>query len=271
MRKAQLFIALISIALLLTHACSDDPTGPKPPGPDTSTTDTVTIYTFEIVGEYPHDQDAFTQGLVYYNGFLYEGTGLWRASTLRRVELETGQVKQIHHLAPSYFGEGITIVGDTILQLTWQSRIGFIYNRESFEQVGTFGYDREGWGITYDGEHLIMSDGTARLYFLDPDTYEVDHYVEVREEGAYIARLNELEYIRGRVYANVWLTDRIVIVDPATGDVVAWIDCTGLKEAGGITEPVDVLNGIAYDAAGDRLFVTGKLWPKLFEIDLVAR
>lgn len=270
MRRIQLFIALISIAVLLLSVCSDDSTGPKHSGPDTNTTDTVTVYTFEIVAEYPHDGDAFTQGLVYYDGFLYEGTGWWGASTLRKVDLATGEVKQIHHLASDYFGEGIAIVGDTILQLTWQSRIGFIYDRESFEQVGTFSYGTEGWGITYDGEHLIMSDGTARLYFLDPGTYEVDHYVEVREENTSVSRLNELEYITGRVYANVWLTDRIVIIDPATGEVVAWIDCTGLKAAGGITEPVDVLNGIAHDAAGDRLFVTGKYWPKLFEIDLIT-
>lgn len=227
------------------------------------------IYTYTIVHTYPHDPNAFTQGLIFEDDVLYEGTGLWGRSSLRRVELETGEVLQIYELPDQYFGEGVTIYDDQIIQLTWKSRDGFVYNKDSFELLQTFKYQTEGWGITHDGENLIMSDGTSTLYFWDPETFEVVNQIEVYDDNGPVVRLNELEYIQGEVYANVWQTDRIARIDPQTGRVLGWINLKGLLSQEDLTQPVDVLNGIAYDAAGDRLFVTGKLWPKLFEIELV--
>jgi uncharacterized repeat protein (TIGR01451 family) len=227
-------------------------------------------YTYTIVSAYPHDPDAFTQGLVYEDGVLYEGTGLRGRSTLRRVVLETGEVLQSYDLPSEYFGEGITIYGDRIIQLTWQSRVGFVYDKASFELLQEFTYPTEGWGMTYDGERLIMSDGTSTLYFWDPETLEEVGQVDVYDESGPVVKLNELEYIQGEVYANIWLTDSIAKIDPQTGRVTGWIDLTGLLDPGSVTQPVNVLNGIAYDPQNDRLFVTGKLWPALFEIDLVA-
>lgn len=232
-------------------------------------TDTTPIYTYQIVNIYPHDREAFTQGLVYENGFLYEGTGLNGRSSLRRVELETGEVLQIHELEDQYFGEGITIWQDRIVQLTWQSGIGFVYDKETFAPQGTFTYTTQGWGITHDGSQLIMSDGSATLYLWDPETFAEIGQVQVYDEKGPVNRLNELEYIDGLVYANVWLTDRVAIIDPQTGQVMAWIDLSGLLEPEDLDPPVDVLNGIAYDPRNERLFVTGKLWPKLFEIEVV--
>jgi len=236
-----------------------------------SCSDTTPIYTYNIVNIYPHDRNAFTQGLVFEDGFLYEGTGLYEQSTLRRVELETGSVLQIRELPSQFFGEGITIYEDKIIQLTWQSHVGFIYDKDSFELLGEFNYSTEGWGITHDGNRLIMSDGTQTLYFLDPETFEVISQVEVLDSRGPVHSLNELEYVQGKIYANVWQTDRIAIIDPETGRVTGWVDLKGLLTEEDRSEPVDVLNGIAYDAEGDRLFVTGKLWPKLFEIELVAQ
>ena len=226
------------------------------------------MYTYEIINEYPHDPDAFTQGLVFETGVLFEGTGRYGKSSLRRVELETGEVLQIVNLSSTYFGEGITVYGEEIVQLTWKSRVGFVYNKETFEQLSGFNYNSEGWGITHDGESLIMSDGTATLHFLDPETFEETGTVSVHDDDGPVTQLNELEYIQGSVYANVWYTDLIAIIDPQSGQVIGWIDLTG------ILSPEDsvganVLNGIAYDVENDRLFVTGKLWPKLFEITLV--
>jgi uncharacterized repeat protein (TIGR01451 family) len=228
------------------------------------------FYTYTIVSAYPHDPDAFTQGLVFENGVLYEGTGLLGRSTLRKVTLETGEVIQSYDLPPEFFGEGITIYDDKIIQLTWRSHAGFVYARDSFDLLQEFTYPTEGWGITHDGEHLIMSDGTSTLYFWDPETLEQVGQVGVYDENGLVRRLNELEFIQGKVYANVWQTDRIAIIDPQTGQVVGWIDLKGLLDPGSVSQPVDVLNGIAYDAEADRLFVTGKLWPTLFEIDLVV-
>ena len=226
-------------------------------------------YAYRIVQAYPHDREAFTQGLIFQDGLLYEGTGLRGRSSLRRVDLETGQVLQIHSLADQYFGEGITIYGDKIYQLTWQSRVGFVYDKESFELLQEFSYPTEGWGITHDGERLIMSDGTATLYFWDPETLAEIGHVQVHDQGSPVTRLNELEYVQGEIYANVWQTNLIARIDPQTGQVVGWIVLQGLLTPEDLSQPVDVLNGIAYDAASDRLFVTGKLWPKLFEIELV--
>jgi len=227
---------------------------------------------YRVLASHPHDPGAFTQGLAYVDGTLYEATGSAGVgpSSLRRVDLATGTVQARHDLATEDFGEGIAVVGDRIIQLTWQSQIGYVYDRATFRQLGTFRYPGEGWGLTYDGRQLIMSDGTDRLRFLDPETFVETGSVSVRDAGRPVDQLNELEYIDGQVYANVWQTDRIVRIDPATGQVTAVIDLAGLlpaadRESG----QVDVLNGIAYDAAGDRLFVTGKLWPKLYEIELV--
>lgn len=227
------------------------------------------VYTFDAVNVYPHDRNAFTQGLVFENGVLYEGTGLRGRSTLRKVELETGDVLQIRELPAQFFGEGITVYGDRIIQLTWQSQAGFVYDKESFDLLQEFSYPTEGWGITHNGEHLIMSDGTSVLHFLDPESFEEIGHVEVVDVDGPVTRLNELEYINGEVYANVWKTDLIARIAPETGRVAGWIDLEGLLSEEDRSPPVDVLNGIAYDEENDRLFVTGKLWPKLFEIELI--
>lgn len=223
-------------------------------------------YTYTVVNMFPHDQTAFTQGLVFDDGSLYEGTGLLRQSTLRRVDLETGNIAQIYELPDDLFGEGITIFGNKIIQLTWQNHIGFVYDKNSFDLLQEFTYSTEGWGITHDGTNLIMSDGTANLYFLDPKTFQIIGQVEVHDEMP-VEKLNELEYIDGIVYANIWLTEKIAIINPETGKVTGWINLEGLKAA---EHPAaDVLNGIAYDQKNERLFVTGKRWSKIFEIELV--
>jgi glutamine cyclotransferase len=244
------------ISPISTSAASSSENGPIP------------VYTYEIVNIYPHDRDAFTQGLVFEEGVLYEGTGLRGRSSLRTVELETGDVLKLHSLALPLFGEGVTVYGDKIFQLTWQAHVGFVYDKDTFELLQEFTYPTEGWGITHDGQRLIMSDGTSTLHFLDPETLEEIGQIEVYDQNGPVTRLNELEYIHGEVYANVWKTDRIARIDPQTGQVTGWIDLTGLLSAEDRVEPVDVLNGIAYDAENDRLFVTGKLWPKIFEIEL---
>ncbi|MCP4544072.1 MAG: glutaminyl-peptide cyclotransferase [Chloroflexi bacterium] len=228
------------------------------------------VYTYTVVQTYPHDLNAFTQGLVFTDGIFYEGTGLYGRSSLRKVELETGNVLQIYRLPQQFFGEGITIYGDQIIQLTWRSHIGFVYAKDSFQLLKTFNYPTEGWGLAHDGERLIMSDGTSTLYFLDPETLEIIGQVEVYDNNGPVVRLNELEYIQGEVYANVWQTNRIARIDPQTGRVVGWINLKGLLSHTNLAQAVDVLNGIAYDAEGDRLFVTGKLWPVLFEIQLTV-
>jgi glutaminyl-peptide cyclotransferase len=226
------------------------------------------VFGYQVVASYPHDRGAFTQGLVYDQGRLFEGTGLNGQSSIREVRLETGDVLRQDDLAVEYFGEGITIFGDRLIQLTWQSRTGFVYDRDTFEPLREFSYPTEGWGLTHDGTRLIMSDGTATLHFLDPTSFEELGSVEVRDQNGPVTRLNELEYIDGQVYANIWQTDRIARIDPRTGSVRSWIDLEGLLSADE-RQGADVLNGIAYDPARDRLLVTGKLWPKLFEIDLV--
>ena len=220
----------------------------------------------------PHDPQAFTQGLDFADGVLYEGTGLYGASSLRRVELESGRVLQQHDLDAAYFGEGISVLGDRIYQLTWQNGVGFVYDRESFQPVQQFSYPTEGWGLTHDGEQLILSDGTATLYFLDPATLQETGRVTVTLAGERVTRLNELEYVDGKVLANVWQTDSVLRIDPATGQVDALYDFSGLlSQAPPFTGTVDVLNGIAFEEQKGRLFVTGKLWPALFEVELVPR
>ncbi len=220
---------------------------------------------YEIVKIYPHDREAFTQGLVFADGILYEGTGRNGLSNIRKVKLETGEVLQVQKLESQHFGEGIALVGDSLIQLTWQSGVGFVYDKNTFKRTRSFNYKGEGWGLTYDGTRVIMSDGTPTLRFLDPQTLKQVGTLDVRDGGTPVDELNELEVVKGEIFANVWTQDRIARINPKTGAVTGWIDLSGLldpRDAAG----VDVLNGIAYDAAKDRLFVTGKLWPKLFEI-----
>ena len=229
----------------------------------------VPLYTYEIVNTYPHDPKAFTQGLAFEEDILYEGTGLRGQSTLRKVELETGHILRLRELPPELFGEGVTIYRDKLIQLTLQSHLGFVYHKGSFELLREFNYPAEGWGITYDGRRLIMSDGSSTLRFLDPETLEEIGWIEVHDRNGPVARLNELEYVRGEIYANVWKTDRIARIAPQTGQVVGWINLQGLLSPEELNDRVDALNGIAYDAKNDRLFVTGKFWPKVFEVKLV--
>jgi len=272
--KSSLLIVSLSISLLAacTPASTATPTlAPQPAPTATATTPTPAAHDFnyEVVNAYPHDRGAFTQGLVFENGVLYEGTGLRGHSTLRRVELASGDALQIRQLPDRFFGEGITIFGERIIQLTWQSGGGFVYDKNSFELLEEFSYPTEGWGITHDGKRLIMSDGTSTLRFWDPGTFEEIGRIEVYDKDGPVTRLNELEYVRGKIYANVWKTDRIARIAPDTGEVIGWIELAGLLSPEDCSEPVDVLNGIAYDADTDRLFVTGKLWPRLFEIELI--
>jgi glutaminyl-peptide cyclotransferase len=223
---------------------------------------------YQVVRAYPHDRTAFTQGLQYVDGFLYEGTGLNGRSSIRKVKLETGEVVQKRDVSPAYFGEGISVWKDRIFQLTWQSNIAFTYDKSSLEPQRTFSYAGEGWGLTDDGANLIMSDGTDQLRLLDPETFEERKRISVTAVGQPLRNLNELEYMRGEILANVWTTEYVARINPATGIVSAYIDLRGLLSAAEMPG-VDVLNGIAYDAQNDRLFVTGKLWPKLFEIKIV--
>jgi glutamine cyclotransferase len=271
--------SLLVAGLLLSQgvgvsSCSSSP-GAERASPAASAADSavaeVPVYGYEVVHSYPHDPAAFTQGLAFADGVLYEGTGLYGESTLRQVDLETGSVLQSRSLPPQYFGEGIAVYGDRIVQLTWRSRVGFVYDRRSFGPIHQFAYRTEGWGLTHDGRRLILSDGTATLYVLDPQTYEVSSSLQVRDRQSPVSMLNELEYVEGEIYANVWQTDRIARISPATGRVLGWIDLTGLLKAEDLQRPADVLNGIAYDSVGRRLFVTGKWWPRLFEIRLVRR
>jgi glutaminyl-peptide cyclotransferase len=231
----------------------------------------VQLYTYKIINVYPHDAGAFTQGLVFDNGNLYEGTGLYKESSLRRVDLETGRILQSHQLPVEFWGEGITVFKDTLIQLTWQTHIGFVYDKNSFEILRQFSYPNEGWGLTSDGDRLIMSDGSSRLFFRDPLTLEPIGSIEVTDNGSPVQNINELEYINGRIYANVWPSDRIAIIEPQNGRLSGWLDLTGLLQTQGSATRADVLNGIAFDSLTGRLFITGKWWPHLFEIQPVEK
>jgi glutamine cyclotransferase len=233
-------------------------------------TDSIPVLGYQIVNTYPHSSLAFTQGLVYDEGVLYEGTGLYGRSTLRRVDLETGRVLEQTHLVSTLFGEGVALWKDRIIQLTWQSGRGLVYGKENLTEIGNFSYPTEGWGITSDNKSLIMSDGTDILHILDPESFAEKGRIKVTANGTPLKGLNELEYIKGQIYANVWPTNWIVIISPESGEVKGKINMKGILQERDIQGSiVDVLNGIAYDALEDRLFVTGKLWPKLFEIKLV--
>jgi glutaminyl-peptide cyclotransferase len=234
----------------------------------------VPEYTYEVVHTYPHDRTAFTEGLFYLDGFLYESTGIEGASSVRKVRLETGEVVQRHDLPSAYFGEGIIHWKDRLIQLTYKTEVGFVYNRSTFETERRFEYPGEGWAMTQDGKNIFMSDGTAQIRIWDPETLQELRRITVTDQGQPVPNVNELEWVKGEIYANIWETDRIARIDPATGRVVGWIDLAGLlnpNERIAGPEGTDVLNGIAYDAKGNRLFVTGKRWPKLFEIRLVRR
>lgn len=268
---------IIPWIILTAPACTERAgNGPRESSPPVSSdvrgsTNGVPFYTFQVIKSWPHDPAAYTQGLEFSNGVLYESTGLFGRSSLRRVDLESGKVLQQHDLPSEYFGEGITVLGDKIYQLTWQSHKGFVYDRQTFQPLKEFSYTGEGWGLTHDDRSLIMSDGTNEIRFLDPVSLQTQRTVRVLSDGQPLANLNELEYVKGEIYANVYESDYIVRLDPGSGKVLGWIDLTGLLPAADRGQPVDVLNGIAYDAAKDRLVVTGKLWPKLFEIRLVRK
>jgi glutaminyl-peptide cyclotransferase len=229
------------------------------------------VYGYRVVHVYPHDRRAFTQGLEYRGGFLYEGTGLTGRSSVRKVELESGNVLQETRVDAKYFGEGITLLDRRIIELTWQSHQGFVYDRNTFQPIRNFDYPGEGWGLTNDGRQIYMSDGTAQIRCWNPLTLQEIRRINVHDGRFPIESLNELEYVHGEIYANVWQTDRIARIAAADGRVSGWIDLSGLLSVAEKSEGADVLNGIAYDSLGDRLFVTGKLWPKLFEIQLVRK
>jgi glutaminyl-peptide cyclotransferase len=261
--RVRLFVLLVATVLLAPVAVTAQVATPVPA--------IAASFGYRVVNEYPHDRHAFTEGLAYVDGVLYEGTGLYGESTLRRVDLQTGEVLQTVGLSKEYFGEGISVLGDRIYQLTWKTGVCIVLDRETFELQKAFTYETEGWGLTTDGERLIMSDGTNRLFIRDPETFAVLDTIDVYDGAQAISNLNELEVVDGEIWANVWQTDRIARIDPETGQVTGWIDLTGLLSTKDRKRQVDVLNGIAYDPATDRLFVTGKLWPKLFEIEIVPR
>ena len=230
----------------------------------------VPRYGYQIVNTWPHDSSSFTQGLVYHDGVFYESGGRYEASTLRRVDPESGQVLEKIEVPREYFAEGLTLWQDQLIQLTWREQTGFVYDQATLAQTGVFTYPTEGWGITHDGTHLIVSDGTPVIYFWDPETFTESSRITVTYQSQPVAQINELEYVNGEILANLWQSDLIVRIDPATGNITGIIELPGLLQTAPAGQtPVDVLNGIAYDPAGDRLFVTGKWWPWLFEIDLV--
>jgi glutaminyl-peptide cyclotransferase len=250
---------LVLLAALLLSACGPNPDAPTPE------------YYYDVVRTYPHDREAFTEGLFFLDGFLYESTGLEGHSSIRKVRLETGEIVQQHEV-PAYFGEGIVNWKDRLVELTYKTRVGFVYDLSTLAVRKQFDYPGEGWALTQDGKRIIMSDGTPQLRFWNPDTLAEEGRVTVNDKGVPVNNVNELEYIKGEVWANIWMVDRIARIDPATGNVTGWIDLTGiLPKSDQIEGQTDVLNGIAYDAQGDRIFVTGKRWPKLFEIKIVKK
>jgi glutamine cyclotransferase len=263
--------ATVAVAAVASATPAPVEASPAAPPAATEVVTGTSNYRYRVVNVFPHDPAAFTQGLVYQDGLFYEGTGQRGQSTLRQVDPATGQVLQGVRLPDPYFGEGIAIVGDRLYQLTWQENTGFVYDKDSFELLNTWAYAGEGWGLATDGQRLIMSDGSHVLRFLDPATLqEVGQIAVLDGAGQPVVRLNELEWVEGEIFANVWQTDQIARIDPASGRLLGWIDLAGLlPEEDRAAQRVDVLNGIAYDAATGRLFVTGKWWPKLFEIELI--
>ena len=265
-----LALFLLIIALLLP-ACGERAASQNVVSPvvDTPALTEPPTDTVQVLNHWPHDPSAYTEGLVYADGVFFESTGINGASSLRTVDAETGQVIASLPLDPVYFGEGLTLFNGKLIQLTWQSHIGLVYDLQCFCLTRTFTYDGEGWDLTHDDHSLIMSDGTATIRFLDPLTFAVVKTISVSDHGQPLTNLNELEYVRGEIYANIWLTNRIVRIDPASGAILGWIDLTDLLPDADRGPSVNELNGIAYDDATDRLFVTGKNWPELFQIALI--
>lgn len=267
--SARILIALLFIALF--SGCPDK--DPETNLPDTGSTATpqpkappTPVYGYEVVKSYPHDTAAYTQGLIFRDGALYEGTGLHDSSSIRKVDLETGKVERKFDLDAKYFGEGLTMIGDKLYQITWRNNVGFVYDLFTFRPIDTFQIYGEGWGLTTDGSQLYLSDGSEFLRILDPATLEVRRVIPVSDGSRPVRFLNELELIKGEIWANIWQTDSIVRIDPASGNVKGWVNLSGILPASERSNRVDVLNGIAYDPKGDRIFVTGKFWPKLYEI-----
>jgi glutaminyl-peptide cyclotransferase len=258
--SAAIFLAIASFALVpsLAANAANNQTQSSP----------IPVYGYKIINVYPHDKTAYTEGLVYDGKTLYESTGLYGKSTLRQVDLKTGLVLKLYRLSDEVFGEGLTLWKDQLIQLTWKSGIGFVYDKKSFNQTRSFSYSREGWGIANDSRKLIMSDGSDTLYFLNPDTFDDIGSIRVTENGNTVYHLNELEFIKGKLYANVYYSSRIAIISLETGEVTGWIDLQGLVDRENQLGNVDVLNGIAYEADKDLLIVTGKFWPELFEIEI---
>jgi glutamine cyclotransferase len=258
------YVAVAAIALTLVLLYGKDVIRENPLG-----SGGAQVYTYRIIDEYPHEPGAFTEGLAYDGGSLYESTGRRGRSSVREVALETGEVAKIREMPERFFGEGLTVHGDKVYQLTLDAETLFVYNKQTFEVEKELPYATKGWGLTFDGRNFIMSDGTSVLHFMDPESFTRVGQVIVKDGRRAVLGLNELEYVKGEVLANVWRTDLIARISPRTGKVTGWIDLKGLLGAGSRTDNTDVLNGIAYDAVGDRLFVTGKLWPRLYQIQTV--
>lgn len=257
MKKLKLKFTLV-IGAAVAVACAPAAVAQRKPAP---------VQTYKVTATFPHDTSSFTQGLVFADGQMYESTGLNGESTLRRVDITTGKTLQRIDVPSEYFAEGLALVGDELLQLTWQHHLGFVYDRATFKQKRTFAYKTEGWGIAYDGSsQLVMSDGSDTLTFLDPKTLAPGKTLRVLDAGKPVRNLNELEWIEGEIWANVWMTDRIARISPATGEVNGWIDLSSLFPLNQRMPPADVLNGIAYDRATRRIFITGKKWPRLYQI-----
>lgn len=227
----------------------------------------LTKYTYQVVALYPHDSRAFTQGLIFHEGFLYESTGLYGESSLRKIDLRTGKVLLENKIDEIHFAEGLTLFNNLLIQLTWKSHLGFLYEVDTFEYIGSFDFPYEGWGITHDNQNLIISDGSDTLHFLDPKNFLVTKEIQVHLNGLMINQLNELEFINGKIYSNVWHTNLILIINPDDGEVIGWINLTGLEKQSDLSK--NVLNGIAFDQTNNHLFITGKNWPHLYEILLI--
>jgi glutamine cyclotransferase len=274
MKTALRIFSLLALGFVLLdlagcgNEASSSPPNAGSPAPSNAPTNDFPTYTYDVVNVWPHDRGAFTQGLVFLDGTLLESTGLNGHSTLRRVDLKTGAVTKQVEVPAQFFAEGLALLDGKLFQLTWQNQKGFVYDLKTFQLEREFSYEGEGWGLATDGHKLIMSDGTDQIRFLDPLTFKEERRIHVTARGQPVGRLNELEYVKGEIFANVWGTDYVVRIDPVTGRAVGVIDFTGLLAPQDRDGNTDVLNGIAYDAAGDRLFVTGKHWPKLFEVRL---
>jgi glutamine cyclotransferase len=266
----RLVVVLVLVSSVSSLACQPG-TVANLPDKKTPNNEAVSLSGYEVVHSWPHDPHAFTQGLVFHDGKLLESTGEQGRSSLRRVELETGQVVQKVDVPEPYFAEGLTLLKGKLYQLTWQHQLGFIYDAWTFDKIGQFNYQGEGWGLTNDGKSLILSDGTHQIRYLDPDNFQLQRTIAVVDNNGPVKEINELEYVHGEIYANIWHEDRIVRIDPQTGRILGWIDLKGLLKPGEVSDPEAVLNGIAYDDASGRLFVTGKLWPKLFEIRVTQK